>query len=46
MSKLLPLLSDGFVEVLKNILKNTESKIATELLEAHSLIETYNSGFY
>lgn len=46
MSKLLPLLSDGLIEILKSIKETTDSKIATELLEAHYAIETYNSDFF
>lgn len=46
MSKLLPLLSDGLVEILKSIKESTDSKIASELLEAHYAILTYNCGFF
>lgn len=43
MNKLLPLLSDGLIDILNAILKTNESKIASELLEAHKLIESYNA---
>lgn len=43
MNKLLPLLSDGLLDILNAILKTNESKIASELLEAHKLIESYNA---
>lgn len=43
MNKLLPLLSDGLIDILNAIVESNDSRIASELLEAHKLIESYNS---
>lgn len=43
MNRLYPLLSDGLISILEDILEHNESKIASELLEAQRLIESYNS---
>ena len=43
MNKLLPLLSDGLIDILNAIVDSNDSKIANELLEAHRLITSYNS---
>lgn len=43
MNKLLPLLSDGLIDILNAIVESSDSKIANELLEAHKLIVSYNS---
>jgi hypothetical protein len=43
MNKLLPLLSDGLIDILNAIINSNDSKIANELLEAHRLITSYNS---
>lgn len=46
MSKLIPLLSDGMIDTLRSILETNESTIASELLEAHNIIEACNQDFF